>query len=145
MCDERYLPLLMIRYQYRRSRQIPLPQMLQCRVSLAQWKEFRGHLNGHLGREGELVALLQAAPQGSARRAGNGGPAQPASVSAQLATGKGGGPAATAPTGQTKTPQAAPRGRAAPPARSGKPQGNGKGGKSQPQAQRGKGAPTKKK
>jgi preprotein translocase subunit SecA len=98
----------------------------------------------HLGREGELVALLQAAPQGSARRAGS-GDAQPSSVSAQLATGKGSGPAPATPTTQAKTPQAVPRGRAAPPAPTGKPQGNGKGGKAQPQAQRGKGAPAKKK
>jgi len=87
----------------------------------------------HLGREGELLALLQA---------GNGSPQQPAapSVSAQLATGK----AATGPTTKLK-PQEAPRGRAAPPAISNKPHGNGKGGKQQPQAQRGKNAQAKKK
>ncbi len=89
----------------------------------------------HLGREGELLALLQA---------GNGGPQQPAapSVSAQLATGK----AATGPTTKLKPPQEAPRGRAAPPApAANKPHGNGKGGKQQPQAQRGKNAQAKKK
>jgi preprotein translocase subunit SecA len=77
----------------------------------------------HKGREGELFALLQGR--------GNGG-AQPAaaapSVSAQLATGQAGTPK---PAGAS-----VPRGRAAPPAA---PQGNGKGGKAQPQAQRGKG------
>jgi preprotein translocase subunit SecA len=79
----------------------------------------------HKGREGELFALLQGR--------GNGG-AQPAaaapSVSAQLATGQAGTPK---PAGAS-----VPRGRAAPPAPAA-PQGNGKGGKAQPQAQRGKG------
>ncbi len=89
----------------------------------------------HLGREGELLALLQA---------GNGGPQQPAapSVSAQLATRQ----AATGPTRKLKPPQEAPRGRAAPPApAANKPLGNGKGGKQQSQAQRGKNAQAKKK
>jgi preprotein translocase subunit SecA len=88
----------------------------------------------HLGREGELIALLQA---------GNGGAQAPAgpSVSAQLATGQ------AASTGAPHKPQqATPRGRAAPPAPAASaPKGNGKGGKPQPQAQRGKGAPAKKK
>jgi preprotein translocase subunit SecA len=88
----------------------------------------------HLGREGELFALLQS---------GGVAPKPPAapSVSAQLATGG---------AGNQKPAQAAPRGRAAPPAppasaAQGNGRGNGKGGKQQPQAQRGKGAPSKKK
>jgi preprotein translocase subunit SecA len=94
----------------------------------------------HLGREGELFALLQA---GS-----NGGPQATAapSVSAQLATGQSGAQPATGPTVKLNPQQAAPRGRAAPPApQASKPQGNGKGGKQQPQAKRGKGTPSKKK
>jgi preprotein translocase subunit SecA len=89
----------------------------------------------HLGREGELIALLQA---------GNGGAQRPAapSVAAQLATGQ---PADGPPT-PPRQPQQAPRGRAAPPAPQASAQkGNGKGSKQQPQAQRGKGAPAKKK
>jgi preprotein translocase subunit SecA len=82
----------------------------------------------HLGREAELIALLQAgggAPQGAAP-----------SVSAQLATG-----------GARPSPPAVPRGRAAPPVQ---PQatsskGNGNGRKPQPQAPRGKHNPAKKK
>jgi preprotein translocase subunit SecA len=77
----------------------------------------------HEGREGELFALLQGR--------GNGGGAQAtSSVSAQLATGQAG---VQKPAGST--PQ---RGRAVPPAAAA-PQGNGKGAKAQPQAQRGKG------
>jgi preprotein translocase subunit SecA len=86
----------------------------------------------HLGREGELIALLQAS---------NGG-AQPVapSVSAQLATGQ----PATGPS-TPRPQQQAPRGRAAPPAPQANAQkGNGKGSKQQ-QAPRGKGAPAKKK
>jgi preprotein translocase subunit SecA len=96
----------------------------------------------HLGREGELLALIQATPQGPARAVGNGGAQQPApSVSAQLATGQ----PATGPTTPRKPPPAAPRGRAAPPAPTNTSKGNSKGARSQPQAQRGKGAPAKKK
>jgi preprotein translocase subunit SecA len=92
----------------------------------------------HLGREGELLALLQAG--GPARPAGNGG-AQPAaapSVAAQLATGQ---PAPKA--AQPARPvQAAPRGRAAPPAAAAQPS---KGGKPQQAVPRGKGGQAKKK
>ncbi|MFL5801406.1 MAG: preprotein translocase subunit SecA [Roseiflexaceae bacterium] len=98
----------------------------------------------HLGREGELLALLQTASQGPDRKAGNGGAQQPAaaSASARLAT----GPAASGPATPPKPPQAAPRGRAAPPAAAANaPKGNNKGAKPQPQAQRGKGAASKKK
>jgi preprotein translocase subunit SecA len=89
----------------------------------------------HLGREGELIALLQAG-NGEAQR-----PAAP-SVAAQLATGQLDG----APAKSPRQPQQAPRGRAAPPAPQASTQkGNGKGAKSSPQAPRGKGAPAKKK
>jgi preprotein translocase subunit SecA len=83
----------------------------------------------HEGREGELFALLQGRIDGPTP--------QSASVSAQLATGQPG----------VQRPAAAPRGRAAPPAPAPQARGNGdaKSGKTQPQAQRGKGAPSKKK
>ena len=87
----------------------------------------------HLGHEGELIALLQA---------GNGGAQRPAAptVGAQLATGQ--SPAASA---APKQSQQAPRGGAARPTTpAGGQKGNGKSGK-QPQAQRGKGTPAKKK
>ena len=81
----------------------------------------------HLGREGELFALLKARETGAPQQAAP-------SVSAQLATGG---------AGTARPPQAAPRGRAAPPSNTAK--ANGKPGKTQPQAQRGKGAQAKKK
>ncbi len=81
----------------------------------------------HEGREGELFALLQGR--------GPGGAQQPVSISAQLATGQ---------AAVQKPASAAPRGRTAPPAPTPR-QGNGKSGKTSPQAQRGKGAPSKKK
>ncbi len=85
----------------------------------------------HLGREGELYALLQSGA-GAARQ-----PQAPASVSAQLATGQ---------AGTLPPSSAAPRGRAAPPApQANAPKGNGQSGKSKSQAQRGKGSSTKKK
>ena len=100
-------------------------------------KKFR---DCHLGREGELLTLLQAegvqvpAP---ARAASNGGAKQPAapSVAAQLATGQ---------AGPARPQQQAPRGRAAPPAPAA-PKGNDKSAKPHAQVQRGKGAPAKKK
>jgi len=85
----------------------------------------------HEGREGELFAILQGR-----------GPAnvpQSASISAQLATGQ---------AGVQKPAAEAPRGRSAPPASTppqAKSNGNGKSGKVQPQAQRGKGTSGKKK
>jgi preprotein translocase subunit SecA len=83
----------------------------------------------HEGREGELFALLQGRGPASAP--------QPASISAQLATGQ---------AGVQKPAAEAPRGRSVPPAPT-PPQakGNGKSGKTQAQAQRGKGASGKKK
>jgi len=81
----------------------------------------------HEGREGELFALLQGR--------GPAGAQQPASISAQLATGQ---------AGVQKPIAEAPRGRSVPTAPA-TPQGNGKSGKTQSQAQRGKGAPSKKK
>ncbi|HEX5688970.1 MAG TPA: SEC-C metal-binding domain-containing protein, partial [Roseiflexaceae bacterium] len=87
----------------------------------------------HLGREGELLAMLQAGGQ-PRQQAGNGG-AQPAaapSVSAQLASGQSAKPA-----------QSAPRGRAAPPAAATQP--SAKGNKPQQAVPRGKGGPAKKK
>src|SRR5262249_12289920 len=85
----------------------------------------------HEGREGELFALLQGRSSAAAP--------QPASISAQLATGQ---------AGVQKPTAAAPRGRTAPPT---PPQakGNGRGSGDprdrQPQAQRGKGSQAKKK
>jgi preprotein translocase subunit SecA len=86
----------------------------------------------HEGREGELFALLQGRAPASAP--------QPASVSAQLATGQ---------AGVVKPAAEAARGRSVPPASATPPQakgnGNGKSGKAPQQAQRGKGASSKKK
>src|SRR5215217_1965973 len=65
----------------------------------------------HEGREGELFALLQG-------RGPVGAPQQPASISAQLATGQAGVP---------KPAAEAPRGRNVPPAPQAKGNGNGKG------------------
>ena len=80
----------------------------------------------HEGREGELLAQLQAGGDGGQLRQ-----AAP-SLSAQLATGQAGAhPPAVA---------AVPRGRAAPPAA---PKANRKGGKQPPQVPRGKGASKK--
>jgi len=85
----------------------------------------------HEGREGELFALLQGRAPANAP--------QPASISAQLATGQAGviKPAAEAARGRNVPPAPTP-----PQARG---NGNGKPGKAQPQAQRGKGVPSKKK
>jgi preprotein translocase subunit SecA len=94
----------------------------------------------HLGREGELLTLLQSASQSPARPTGNGGAQQPAapSVATQLATGQ---------ASPARPQQQAPRGRSAPPApaAANTPKGNNKGTKPQAQAQRGKGASAKKK
>ncbi len=95
----------------------------------------------HIGREGELLTLLQAAAvqsPGSRQRASNGGAQQPAapSVATQLATGQ---------AGPARPQQQAPRGRvgtASPPATN-TPKANNKSAKPQAQAQRGKGAPAR--
>jgi len=89
----------------------------------------------HEGRDGELFALLQARDSGVAPAVVAPAAAAPQSVSAQLATGG---------SGMSKPVQPGQRGRAVPPAPSA-PAGNGKPGKVQPQAQRGKGSPPKRK
>ena len=81
----------------------------------------------HEGRENELFALLQGRGPASVQ--------QPASISAQLATGQ---------AGVQKPAAEALRGRSVPPAPAAASQGNGKPGKTPPQAQRGKGAAKKK-
>ena len=89
----------------------------------------------HEGRDGELFALLQARDSGVAPAVVAPAAAAPQSVSAQLATGG---------SGMSKPVQPGQRGRSVPPAPSA-PAGNGKPGKVQPQAQRGKGSPPKRK
>jgi len=81
----------------------------------------------HEGRENELFTLLQGRGPASVQ--------QPASISAQLATGQ---------AGVQKPAAEALRGRSVPPAPAAASQGNGKPGKTPPQAQRGKGAAKKK-
>src|SRR5690242_11836326 len=58
MCSSLYISItlnLYIRYQYRRTRQIPIPQIFQRRVGLAQGIEFGGYFDWHAGRQGQKL------------------------------------------------------------------------------------------